>query len=100
VPHARLGTCAGDRRPSIIERALLVQSRNRRVDVLLLELTPCQPGAQLRLGELATGEQGETSDVGPLGAVRNYPPKRVISGPACATVAIWSRDISAVVAIP
>ena len=55
--------------PVVIERALAPQAGDRGVDVVWFESAAREPLSNLRLGEFAAGEQGETGDVRLVGAV-------------------------------
>ena len=102
--ETRLRPSRGERRAAVVEGALRAEARDGGFDVLGIELTACQACAKLRFGQFAAGEQRQAGDIGAVRARRTQrPPNRVISGappPVCAAVAIWSRDMSAVVEMP
>ena len=71
MPQAHLGSRAGNCRAPIVERALPMESHDRRVDLVLFEFALCEAGTQLCFCKFSTGQEGETGDVGPIGAGRH-----------------------------
>jgi len=66
-PH--LCSRAGQGGAMVVDRPLTAQPRDRRVDVLALELSPGKTRADLRLGELAPSQPPESHDVGTIGVI-------------------------------
>src|SRR5688572_15392043 len=95
----------GDSR--IVDGTLVLEARDRGVDLRWRVALAGQPLTDLYFGQFAAGGELQAVDVGVGHDCGNYkregqPPKRVISGAPLPTVdrAIWSRLMSAVVEMP
>jgi len=69
MANAHLRARAGESGPPIVQGTLAAQPLDGRVDFIRIELTFDEPRPQLRFRKLATGEEREAGDVGPVGVV-------------------------------